>query len=388
MLLHPTVMNVLPLECEFCYFCKQSLLEPILKFRKIVFQIYIRDILKNQNGTAVDAAIATSFCEGVILAHGTGLGGGFVATIYDKKSGKVEAVGARERAPIASKFDMFIGMKKIDGILSIAVPGALKGYAEMHEKYGRTPWKYLIEPSIKLCRTGFNISKTVDSFLRFSFVMPHIFESATLREIFVHPNTGKMKTIGDTIKREQLAKTLEIIAKEGAESMYSVKGTIVKELLKEFKELGGILTMEDFTSYRINWQRPVASKLRGNYTLNTVPLPGSGMILALMMNILNGYEPSMSVDYVHKMVESFKYAYAKRSNLGGDGANEKLLNEFTDMKYADHIRMLISKDNKTFNDFKYYGANYALTEDEGTAHISVLSKNGDAVAITGSINAP
>lgn len=98
--------------------------------------------------------IATLFCEGVAVTQSAGLGGGFVATIYDKASGKVETVVARERAPIASKIDMFVNMTTIDGILSVAVPGELKGYAEMHQKYGRIPWKTLIQPTINLCRSG------------------------------------------------------------------------------------------------------------------------------------------------------------------------------------------------------------------------------------------
>lgn len=103
--------------------------------------------------------IATLFCEGVILAHGTGLGGGFVGTIYQKSTGKVETIVARERAPLASTPSMFENISRVEGISSVAVPGALKGYAEMHKKYGRAPWKTLIQPSINLCRLGYKVSK-------------------------------------------------------------------------------------------------------------------------------------------------------------------------------------------------------------------------------------
>lgn len=347
--------------------------------------ILFRDILKNHNGTAVDAMIATLFCEGVVLPESTGLGGGLVGTIYEKATGKVETIVARERAPLASMPLMFENVTSgINGILSIAVPGALKGYAEMHSKYGRVPWKVLIQPTINLCRSGHKVTKYFAFLLRVR--EQKIFASPSLREIFVNPKIGRVWKFGDTIKREKLAETLEIIAEEGVDSMYSVNGTIAKRLIQEFKELGGIITMDDLTGYKTVWQKPISTTLRGNFTLNTVPLPASGMILSFILNILNGFEPEMSALYLHQMAESFKYAYAKRSHLGDEIYNETFLNEFTNMNYADHIRELILKDNRTFNDFKHYGAKYELTEDHGTAHISVLSKNGDAVAVTSTIN--
>lgn len=75
---------------------------------------FFRDIFKKHNGTAVDAMIATLFCEGVVFSHGTGIGGGFMATIYEKASGKAETIVARERAPLASTFDMLMNMETVD----------------------------------------------------------------------------------------------------------------------------------------------------------------------------------------------------------------------------------------------------------------------------------
>lgn len=339
--------------------------------------------MKDHNGTAVDAVIATLFCEGIAVPQSMGLGGGFVATIYDKASGKVETLIARERAPLAAYESMFINMSTVEGILSIAVPGELKGYAEMHQKYGRTPWKTLIQPTIDLCRSGHVVSHYLDLVLR--VMETDIYKSESLREVFVNPKTNKIWKIGDKIKREKLAETLEIIAEEGVDSMYSVNGTIAKRLVNEIRELGGILTIEDFTSYATDWQEPVSTRLRGNYTLHSVPLPASGMILSLILNILNDYEPSMTVPYLHKMIESFKYGFAKRSQLGDENYDKWFLDEFSDMNFANHIRSQIL-DNKTFNDFKHYGGQYSTKEDHGTAQVSVLTKNGDAISVTSTIN--
>lgn len=331
----------------------------------------------------MDASLATLFCEGVTVTQSMGLGGGFIATIYDKASGKVETLIARERAPLASHETMFVNMSTVEGILSVAVPGELKGYAEMHKKYGRAPWKTLIQPTIDLCRSGHVVSHYLERVLRWK--EKEIYESPSLREVFANPKTGKIWKTGDKIKRLKLAETLEIIANEGAESMYTADGTIAKALVEEIRELGGILTIEDFVNYAADWEEPVSTELRGNYTIHTVPLPASGLILTFILNILNEYVPSLSSSYLHKMIESFKFGYAKRTLLGDGIHNPTLLNELTDKKFAEQIRSQIL-DNQTFNNFEHYGAQYGSIEDHGTAQVSVLTKNGDAVSVTSTIN--
>lgn len=63
----------------------------------------------------------------------------------------------------------------------------------------------------------------------------------------------------------------------------------------------------------------------------------------------------------------------------------QLLANLTSPDYATYIRSLIS-DNQTYNDYEHYGANFSVVEDHGTAHVSVLHENGDAVAATSTIN--
>lgn len=112
-------------------------------------------MLKEHNGTA---AIATQFCEGITMPRSMGIGGGFLATIYTKSSGKVETVLARERAPFVATENMFENMTEMLGILSVAMPGEINGYAKMHQKYGRVPWKALIQLTIDLCRSGYLVN--------------------------------------------------------------------------------------------------------------------------------------------------------------------------------------------------------------------------------------
>lgn len=335
------------------------------------------------NGSAVDAAIAVAFCEGVAVPQSMGLGGGFLATIYTKSDNKAETLCARERAPLASHRMMFQNISSVEGILSVAIPGELKGYGELHRKHGRVEWKKLIQPTIDLCRTGHEVTEYLHTvLLRKEKVMLHTPE---LRAVFINPQTNHVWNVGDRIKRLKLADTLEIIAQEGPETMYSRNGTIAKLMINEMQKLGGIITMEDLLQYEIEWHKPITSQLKGNYTLHSVPVPGSGVILTMMLNMLNGYEADNSVEFMHRMIETFKFSYARRTLLGDLNMNQTILDELVDAKYANYMRSLIW-DNRTFNDYKHYGGEYAMVEDHGTAHISVLAANGDAVSLTSTIN--
>lgn len=331
----------------------------------------------------MDAAIAVAFCEGVAVGQSMGLGGGFLATVYTKSNGLAEALIARERAPLASHRMMFENVSSYEGILSAAIPGELKGYGELHRKYGRVPWKTLVQPTIELCRIGHEVT----GYLRVVLELKEkiIASSPEMRKVFINPATGRVWNVGDRIKRPTLAKTLEIIADEGPDTMYTANGTLAKLMANEIQRLGGIITLDDLVQYEAEWQQPLSSQVHGNYTLHSVSVPASGQILAMILNIMNGYEAENSVRYMHRMIEAFKFSYAKRSHLGDTDMNQTLAEEIVDPDYADYIRSLIW-DNRTFNDYQHYGGEFALREDHGTAHISVLTANGDAVSLTSTIN--
>lgn len=312
-----------------------------------------------------------------------GLGGGFVLTMYTKATKSVATLIARERAPLAAHKDMFKNMTVATGILSVAVPGELKGYWELHQKYGTLPWKTLIQPTIDLCRKGHVVTKYLAKVLtRYG---SRVYNSPSLSEIFVNPKTNKVWEAGDLIQRLDLAKTLEIIAKEGAAALYSQNGTLLRPLVDEIRSLGGIITQDDFLNYEVEWGKPVSIELPQNRKLYSVPLPASGLTLSLILNVLKGYKPEESLTYFQRIVEAYKFAYGRRTLLGDERLDPEMLNNFSNPSFAKHIREMI-RDNETFNDVHHYGAQFANTEDHGTAHINILTANGDAVAVTSTIN--
>lgn len=313
-----------------------------------------------------------------------GLGGGFIMTIFDKSTNTIETLISRERAPLASHAKMFVNVTgDVSGILSVAVPGELKGYWEIHQKYGRVPWKTLVQPTIDLCKNGHLVTNYLGKVLK--TYEKTIYNSTSLSEVFVNSKTRKIWQAGDRIKRPQLANTLEIIANEGVDSMYSANGSLVRVLVDEIQKLGGIITIEDFVQYTVEWKKPVVTTIRNNLRVYSAPLPSTGMVLSLILNIMNGYKPENSNTYLHRLIESYKFAYGKRTKLGDVEMNATFLSQFNDLQYADHIRSLIW-DNQTFNDHKHYGGEFANAEDHGTAQMSVLAENGDALSVTSTIN--
>ncbi|XP_063705472.1 glutathione hydrolase 1 proenzyme-like [Culicoides brevitarsis] len=346
------------------------------------------DILR-QDGSAVDAAIATLLCDGVSAPQSMGLGGGFFMVIYTKATGNVETLNAREMAPLAATEDMFVNdpSASSQGGLAVAVPGELKGYWEAHRKYGKLPWKQILEPTIKLCKEGHVVSKTLAEALKSR--EKRILAEPTMSEIFIDPKTGKTWVEGDLLKRPKLGKSLEIMAAEGADALYSKNGSLIKDFIKDIQSLKGIITEEDMLRYEIEWDKPYKSNLRDGLTLYSQPLPGSGVLLTFMLNILSGYDLKDKDQLtMHRIIESFKFGYARRSHLGDRAfvEIEDLLSNLTNTDYADSVRSLIS-DVETFNDYEHYGANFSyVPDDHGTAHISVLHPNGDAVAATSTIN--
>lgn len=206
------------------------------------------DILR-RNGSAVDAAIATLFCDGVTCPQSTGLGGGFFMTIYTKETGIVETLDAREVAPLASTEDMFVGdpeAAKIGG-RAVAVPGELKGYYEAHKKYGKLPWKEIVMPIVKLCREGHKVSRYLEKVLKVR--EEQILREPSLREVFIDPQTNQTWKQGDVLRRPKLAETLVTIAEEGADALYSKDGSLIEPFVQDVRNFGGILTKDDLLTY-------------------------------------------------------------------------------------------------------------------------------------------
>jgi len=347
-----------------------------------------RDMLM-ENGTAVDAAIAAMLCLGVMNAHSTGIGGGGFMMVYEAKKKQGSVIDFRETAPGKAHKDLFGGdpTKGIRGGLSVAVPGELRGMQLAHQKYGRLQWRELFQPAIKLANDGFEVTESLS--IAINKWKDDVLNSTCLREIY--SRHGQILKKGDKIKNKPLAKTLKIIADHGnADPFY--RGKLAKQFVKEVRKEGGVMTLADMQGYAAIERDPVVSRV-GEFTMLNTPPPASGPVLAYILNILKGYnmtgkdlknDPAL---VYHRFVEAFNFAYAKRTLLADpdhEPGIQKIVNQLMNETIAEKTRKKIT-DKQTHNP-SYYGGKYSLPITTGTTHLVVVGPDGDAAAVTSTVN--
>lgn len=306
---------------------------------------------------------------------------------------KVTVLDSRETAPAAATVNMFDGDAEASswGGRSVAVPAEIHGYVRAHDAYGKLNWTDLFDGAIKLSRDGFPVGMHLSQAIQ--PLSPVINDYPGLKDLLWNPDTNELYKENEIMKNKLLSETLEKVAKDRNSIL---EGQIAKDLASDIQENNGSIEMEEMRDYKVLEKEPLKIHLLSNYTLYTVPLPGGGPVLGLILNILQFYnltEDSVSsldstVLTTHRMLEAFKFAFAKRMEMG-DLQNEimaQLIKNITSTEYAKAVYEKIY-DNRTFDDPSYYGVQFYADEDHGTAHVSVISPNGDAVSVTSTINA-
>lgn len=342
------------------------------------------DLIK-KGGSAVDAAIGTMLCVGVMNPESSGLGGGGFMLIVDSRKGEevAEVIDFREVAPQKATKNMFKGNISLSrwGGLSVAVPGEIKGFEMAHNRSGKLKWSEVFEPAIKLAKEGFKVTPHTGRVLK-NLPKEHI--SPRLRQMIFDDKQGRFLKEGDIMKNPGLAETLQMIADNGANVLYS--GPIANETVAEVTSANGILTHEDLANYKPHSRAAITSTYQG-YQVITTPLPSGGPVLVSLLNILEGFnftnkDLGKSQSY-HYIIEAIKFAFAQRSLLE-DGNLTKIVNQMLSKDHAKFLREKISPD-KTFN-ASYYGPIFGQAEPHGTAHVSVIGPDGELVSVTSTIN--
>src|SRR6185295_6999379 len=344
-------------------------------------------VLKS-GGNAVDAAVAVGFAMAVTHPFAGNIGGGGYMLIR-MADGRTTFIDFRERAPEKASRNMYLDAKgeltrdSIEGWRSSGVPGTVRGFEMAVTKYGKRKWAENLAPAIELASKGFPVSYAQSESLKGSRSLASSPESTRIFQ-----KNGAFFDVGETLLQPELAQTLERIAKNGPGEFY--EGETAKRFADEMAKHGGLITQADLRSYKAIERTPLTGKYK-QYTVITAPPSSSGGTAILeMMGILDGtnYEKAGagSASAIHWAAEAMRRAYADRNTYLGDPDFVKVpLTGLLDPAYHAKLRASIDPERATPSEQVAPGRPVGSEQME-TTHYTVVDAEGNAVAITYTLN--
>jgi gamma-glutamyltranspeptidase/glutathione hydrolase len=351
-------------------------------------------------GNAVDAAVATGFALAVVHPQAGNLGGGGFLLLR-KANGEVRFIDFREKAPAAATRDMYLDAQgnvienaSVIGYKSIGVPGSVAGLVHAEKKYGKLSLEKVMAPAIRLARDGFPLAWEDAEDLRDE----DLGKFAASKRIF--QRDGNYYQAGEILKQPELARTLERIAKNPDDFYH---GAMARELAAAVAKGGGLVTADDLANYEVKEREPIHGTYRGYDIISAPPPSSGGTALVEILNILEGYDLAKlgngSAAAIHLTAEAFRRAFYDRAEFLGDPDFAKIpVPQLIDKRYAEAWRESIdpnhasvSKDLKRpgmFNELERVAQfrPTAVREPENTTHYSVVDPEGNAVAVTTTLN--
>ena len=352
-------------------------------------------------GNAVDAAVATGFALAVVHSPAGNIGGGGFMLIR-MADGKTHFLDYREKAPAAATRDMYLdaqgniipGASEV-GYKSIAVPGSVAGLTYAEQKYGKLTLKQVLAPAIKLAREGYALTweEAEDMHDQYLAKFPESHR--------VFQRNGDYYKPGEIFQQPDLARTLERIA-ANPDDFYH--GSLARDLAASMQKSGGLITSDDLAHYEVKEREPVRGNYRGYDIISAPPPSSGGTVLIEALNILEGFDlakmENRSAESVHFTVEAFRRAFFDRAEFMGDPDFARIpVAQLVDKKYAAAWRDSIdpahaspSKELKRpgiFSELERYASTHspaAPHEGNHTTHYSVMDEEGNAVAVTTTIN--
>ena len=340
------------------------------------------EILK-KGGNAVDASVAVGFALAVTLPRAGNLGGGGFVLIYDKENDDVSSIDYRSAAPKSATSDLFIQDDSVVrfGHLVNAVPGSVAGLLKTHQDHGTMPLADLLMPSIRLARDGFEVTHDLNYVLEWG--KESMLSNEASNNKFYSANKDPIE-INSTFKQPNLAKSLFMISKKGADVFY--RGEIAKWISEESLSNGGLITLEDMASYEAKYREPIETSYRGYKIVSMAPAASGGLVLLQTLNILENFNLKdsghNSAKTIHILSEAMQRAYADRAEYHGDPdfydvPIKQILSKQYSKDLSDQISGMRTPDGQIYEgDLKKYD------ESPDTTHFSVIDSEGNAVSNT------
>lgn len=359
------------------------------------------DILR-AGGNAIDAAVATGFALAVVHPQAGNLGGGGFMLIR-MADGRTHFVDYREKAAAAATANMYVDAQgnvtenaSLVGYKAIGVPGSVAGMVYAEKTYGKLTLDQVMAPAIKLAQDGYPLAwqDTRD------FQDEDLAKFPESRRIF--QRNGNYYKQGEVFRQPELARTLERIA-SNPDDLY--RGAMARELAASMQKGGALITAEDLAHYEVKEREPIRGSYRGYEIISAPPPSSGGIALIEILNILEGYDLAKAGDRsaasIHLTVEAFRRAFYDRAEFLGDPDFSKIpVAQLIDKKYGaawresiDPARASVSKNLKRpaiFSELEQYASQrsqpLAVREPAHTTHYSVVDSDGNAVAVTTTLN--
>lgn len=341
-----------------------------------------------QGGNAVDAAVAVGYALAVVYPAAGNLGGGGFMLLR-LADGRTTFLDFREKAPLNATPTMFLDEqgnvvkgRSTASWLAVAVPGTAAGLEAARLRFGKLSRAAVLAPAIRLAREGFVLNPGDVALL--SQADADLQRDAAASAIFLPQ--GRPLQPGDRLVQPDLARTLELLAAQGPDAFY--RGPIGDAIVTASEAGGGILQKRDLESYRVRELPPVACSYRG-YQIHSAPPPSSGgVVLCEILNILEGYDLRQmgfhSAAEVHVLVEAMRHAFFDRNGLGDPDFVQNPITRLLDKGYASKIRLRIDRERATPS--AALGHDFPPHEGSNTTHYSVMDRDGNAVAVTYTLN--
>lgn len=351
-----------------------------------------------KGGNAVDAAVATTFALSVVEPFSAGIGGGGFLLMHSEKTGEIKALDFRERAPLKATKNMYLDSQgkvrpnaSINGYLAVATPGTIAGMYEVQHRYGKLPWKEVIQPAIALAEKGYVISdySVFPTIPAFSLRKQTILRNRAMKDIFFHD--GDYYQPGERLIQHDLAETLKAIAVD-PKSFYT--GKIAHTIAADMVKNGGLITLADLKAYKPIWRTPVCGNFHAVKICSMPPPSSGGIILLEMLNIIGDWDQLAAWGWhnpnaLHIMAEAMKIAYCDRAQYLGDPDFVKVpTQQLISPAYAKKRRQEINPDLAKPSTEVKPGLTTTPFQHESTetTHLNVVDAEHNAVSLTFTIN--
>ncbi len=336
-----------------------------------------------RGGNAVDAAIATAFALAVTHPEAGNIGGGGFMLVRNA-DGTTAALDFRERAPAAATREMFARPAAPRNAsththLAAGVPGSVAGMLAALDRFGTISRQQAIAPAIALARDGFIVDATFRDGIagQRARIAPHAGAGLFL------PG-GEPPALGATFRQADLARTLELVARDGPAAFY--RGPIADLIVAEMRRGGGLITAQDLAAYRVTWRTPIRTTYRGHTVIGMPPPSAGGVAVAATLNILETFDPLPqfgTARHAHLLAAAQQRAFLDRNELVGDpDASAVPTERLISKEHARRMARTIDPSRAAST----RAARAAAREGNETTHIAVADRFGNVVSLTTTIN--